>query len=412
MPRPAPPAAPSTTAAPPARAPRRRSPATAWLQQLKLLAELPYQPAVLLPSVLATLRHGVRADFGNAIQLQPDTLAPLRMTTERFSEPTTRYAQQWPQDFFELQPIATQVASDGDSLRRYALSPEYEHCRPYLHYYGPLGARWSTGVPLRDAAGRAHALLFLHRRREWGPFSDAEQALLRRARQALMPLTAPRSAAAPAPGDVPQHSLRASASIVVGQNGRFLGVSSQASRMLFDSQLPQPGDTRWASPSLEALPRAVADAARALLRHTGAGPLPPLQSSFPGLAGQFRYRVEALDAPAPEGAGADSSVRPAMLAIHVHELEPTAVALARRLMHWPLSQQEKRVLVASITCPEQQPLARHLGITTNTLKSHVNHMLRRTKAASRQALVSQILQGGDGERASFAPASGHEARAP
>lgn len=249
--------------------------------------------------------------------------------------------------------------------------------------------RWSTGVPLYCASGRAHALLFLHRRRELGPFSDAEQALLRRARQALMPLATPRANAA---DHAPQYSLRANATIAIGQDGRFIATSGEAIRMLFDSQLPPPGDTRWVSPELGALPPAMANAARALLRPTGTGPLPPLHCSLTGLAGEFRYRAEALDAPPPDHASGGAPMRPDMVAVHIQEREPTELALARRLLHWPLSPQEKRVLIASLSCPEQQPLAQRLGITTNTLKSHVSHMLRRTGASSRQALVAQIMQ--------------------
>lgn len=388
--------------APPARPPRRRSSTVAWLQQLRLLAELPYRPAVLLPAVLATLRRGVRADFGNAIELEPRTLAPLHMVTERFSSATTRYAQQSPQDFFELLPIDLQVASQGEALRRYALSAEYERCRPYLHYYAPLGVRWSTGVPLRDAEGHAQALLFLHRRREWGPFTDVEQALLRRAARALLALTLPR------PREpvrtAPAQSLRARATLVLGPDGRFLGSSAQARRMLFDSQLPEPGDTRWAGTDLRALPPAVADAAAALLRGD-AERLAPLHCTLGGLAGEFGYLVEPLRAPPADGADADSSDGPAMVAVHIHDLEPTELALARRLICLPLSLQQKRVLLASLACPEQQALAERLGISLNTLKSHVSQILRHTGASSRQALVSQILQSGDDPAASDWPPS-------
>ena len=58
---------------------------SALLAHLQLLATLPYSVGVLMPSVLYTLRQGLRADYGTFTPLAPRTLRSGAIFAERFS---------------------------------------------------------------------------------------------------------------------------------------------------------------------------------------------------------------------------------------------------------------------------------------------------------------------------------------
>ena len=100
-------------------------------------------------------------------------------------------------------------------------------------------------------------------------------------------------------------------------------------------------------------------------------------------AGRFDFRAERLLV-----TGTDQP----QVAVTITHLEPTDITVARQLMNWPLSSQEKRLLIASVRQPSQQQLAEHLGITIGTLKSYVNRLQSKLELPSRQAIIDKVLE--------------------
>lgn len=358
---------------------------SAWLAHLQLLAELPYAFDALIPSVLSALRQGLRADYGTFTPLQPHTLRSGAIFAERFEPNVMGWLCAARETAQAAHSAELMVRSDGNSRRALCLAPGYEDNPLYRHILGPLGTRWSMTAPLLDAAGKVRGLLYLHRAAAHGPFSDAEQAQLRRARDVLRPLAHPRPAAAGADERIPRVDLRR-ASLVMDGRGRFIGMGAGAREMLYRCAEPGPGATAWLEPGAEALPAPVRADALAMLRaaQRRSGVPQPAPRRLRGQAGEYEFRLELLDAPS---GGAD-----AMVVVHVQQQEPADITLARRLARWKLSPQERRLLTGSLRHPEQHALAEHLGVSLHTLKSYSKEMIRRHGFASRQHMAEAVLR--------------------
>ena len=358
---------------------------SAWLAHLQLLATLPYSLDVLMPSVLYTLRQGLRADYGTFTPLEPRTLRSGAIFAERFAPQVMGWLCAARETAQAAHSAEAMVRSDGESRRALCLAPGYEDSPLYRHILGPLGTRWSMTAPLLDAAGTARGLLYLHRGAAHGPFSDAEQRLLRQARDVLRPLAHPRLPAAGAHERMPRMNLR-KASVVMDGRGRFIGMGDGAQEMLYRCAEPGPGATAWLAPGVEALPAPVmADALNLLhaARQRSGVPQPPPRR-LRGQAGEYEFRLELLGAPT---GGPD-----AMAVVHLRHQEPADITLARRLARWKLSPQERRLLTCSLRHPDQHALAEHLGVSLHTLKSYSKEMIRRHGFASRQDMTRAVLR--------------------
>lgn len=358
---------------------------SAWLAHLQLLATLPYSVDVLMPSVLYTLRQGLRADYGTFTPLAPRTLRSGAIFAERFSPDVMGWLCAARETAQALHSVEAMVRTDGESRRALCLKPGYEDNPLYRHILQPLGTRWSMVAPLLDATGQACGLLYLHRGAAHGPFSDAEQRLLRRARDVLQPLAGRRQPAAEDDDGIARVGLRR-ASVVVDGRGRFIGMGDGAREMLYRCAAPEPGATAWLAPDVDALPAQVMDDLLDALR--AAPQRAPAPHAAPrrlrGQAGEYEFRLELLGAPV-------HSTDPTAV-VHLRHLEPADITLARRLPHWKLSPQERRLLVNSLRHPHPHALAERLGVSLHTLKSYSKEMIRRHGFASRHDMANAVLQ--------------------
>ncbi|HOB66685.1 GAF domain-containing protein [Ottowia sp.] len=358
---------------------------SAWLAHLQLLATLPYPVDVLTPTVLYTLRRGLRADYGTFTPLEPRTLSSGAIYAERFSPAVMGWLCAARQTAQATHSTEMMVRSDGESRRVLCLAPGYEDNPLYRHILQPLGTRWSMTAPLLDATGQAHGLLYLHRGAAHGPFSEAEQRLLRRARDVLQPLAQRHAGALLDDEPVTRLSVR-QASLVLDGNGRFMGMGDGAREMLYRCAAPLPGASAWLAPNVDALPAPVLDDVLIALhaaRHRAPAPrFAPRR--LRGQAGDYEFRVEWMGETA---GGADATA-----VVHLRHLEPADITLARRLSRWKLSPQERRLLITSVRHPHPHVLAERLGVSLHTLKSYSKEMIRRHGFASRQDMVNAVLQ--------------------
>lgn len=353
---------------------RRRD--TAWLDHLELLAELPYPAPVLMPTVLAALRHGFRADFGGFGLVSGEHLQPVAYWTERMTVAVLRALAAHMDDMFTEFPLRQQLASDGEVVRLIQAMPGYEDHWHHREILEPLGIRWAMGVPVFDEQGGCDGFLYLYRSAEGGPFNDLEQARLRAARDRLRALHRQPSEV------LPPCALRPGSTAVLSldMSGRMLAKGRKAIELLYLCHDARMGMLDWAADDLSALPAPVREMVRPLLDGT---PGPEVGRCTLDLdAGRFDFRAERL---------LTTGTQQTQVALTITHLEPTDITVARQLMDWPLSQQEKRILVASTRQPSSQQLAEHLGVTTSTLKSYINRLQAKLGQPSRQAIVDQLL---------------------
>lgn len=348
-----------------------------WLAHLELLAELPYPAPVLMPTVLAALRSGFNADFGGFGLVSGEHLQPVAYWTERMTVSALRALAVHQDEMFTEFPLRQQLESDGEVVRLIQTMPGYEDHWHYRDILGPLGMRWAMCVPVFDQQGGCDGFLYLYRRAESGPFSNAEQARLRAARDRL------RSLHQHPPAGLPPCPLRAAGTAVLNldTSGQMLAKGKKAIELLYLCHDARMGMLDWAADDLTALPAPVRDMLQPLLA-TSTGTDMGL-CSVDVAAGRFDFRAERLLA-----TGTDQP----QVAVTITHLEPTDITVARQLMNWPLSSQEKRLLIASVRQPSQQQLAEHLGITIGTLKSYINRLQAKLGQPSRQAIIDKVLK--------------------
>lgn len=356
----------------------------AWLSHLEILAELPYPGPMLVPAVVSAVRAGIDADFGAFGWVEGEHLRPVAFWSERMTEPVFRSFIAHLDVFFDEFPLRAHLESDGDAARLAQMMPGYEKHWHLTELLEPLGTRWATGVPIKGLDGACEGFLYLYRRADAGPYTDAEQAKLRRARDRLVGLHAAPTLGLAACPERPA----ARATLQFSLDGRMTARSANAIELLYLSHDARMGVLDWAAHNLSALPPSPRAMVEQLLVAPGVPPL--AQCELVLAAGRLHFRgarLEPLDGGAP------------LVSVDIQHMEPIDLALARRLLDWPLSPQEKRLLLASTRQPGQQVLADALGITVGTLKAYVNRLQRRFDVSSRQALIERILGAPDPDRA-------------
>lgn len=355
--------------------PRRQT--NVWLNHLELLAGLPYPAPVLMPTVLAALRRGFNADFGGFGLVRGERLQPVAYWTERMTVSALRALAAHQDELFTEFPLRQQLESDGEAVRLIQASPGYEDHWHHREILEPLGIRWAMCVPVLYRHGGCDGFLYLYRSAAGGPFSNDEQALLRAARDRLRSLHEH-----PGTDDLPPCPLRPAGTAVLNldASGAMLAKGRKAIELLYLCHDARMGMLDWAADDLTALPAPVRHMLQTLLSQPAG---PDVASCTLNLdAGRFDFRAERL-----LSTGTD---RP-QVAVTITHLEPTDITVARQLMDWTLSTQEKRILVASTRQPSSQQLASHLGVTTSTLKSYINRLQAKLEQPSRQAIIDQLL---------------------
>jgi len=350
----------------------------AWLTQLELLASLPHAATALIPAVVAAVRDGVDADFGAFGWVEGEHLRPVAFWSERMTEPVFRAFTSHLDVFFDEFPLRIQLDSDGEAIRAFQDIPDYESHWHLTEILAPLGTRWATGVPVRDGHGQCCGFLYLYRRAEAGRFTDDEQAVLRRARDQLAGLHAVADVTRAAP-----LRLTATATFQFDAQGVMVARSARAIELLYLCQDVRIGVLDWARQDIEALPEAPRQLVRALLANrAGDNDGTATACSLDLSAGRFDFRVERLQR--LDGGAAQATVT-------IHHWQPADIVVARQLAGWPLSAQEKRLIVATARQQEHKDIADSLGITVGTLKVYVNRLNTKLGVDSRQAFVDRLL---------------------
>jgi len=349
---------------------------SAWLAHLRLLADLPYPAPTLVPHIVAAVRSGIDADFGAFGWVEGAHLRPVAFWSERMTVGVFRTFSAHLDVFFDEFPLRMQLDSDGEACRGFQDMPGYESHWHLTEILAPLGTRWAMGVPILDRAGACTGFLYLYRRAEAGRFTDAEQTRLRQARDQL------RGLAALPEGMTPSCGLRPAsvATLHFDNAGRLLARGARAIELLYLCHDVRMGVMDWAGHDLSVMPAEPRAMLRAHLDTEGVGEIG--KCSLLNSAGRFDFRAERLQA--LDGSGTHTAVT-------IHHWEPVDITVARQLAQWPLSAQEKRLIVASARQLGHKEIADSLGITVGTLKGYVNKLKTKLGVDSRQDIIERLL---------------------
>jgi DNA-binding CsgD family transcriptional regulator len=341
------------------------------------MAELPYPSRALMPAVAAVLREHIDWDLILFGWDERATLKPLSYWAEPIvGEILQHYVENFGKFTQEI-PLQAMLDSNGHLLRTAETFPEYEQSSIFRDLLEPYGVRWGMSAPIY--LGEAEVGFFgIFRRREPGRYADADQERLDKVALALVDLDRSHNplAALPAPGN--REAMLAS--MLMNRDGRVLGLSRNARNILFLARREGMGPPDWARADDQALPPEVA----ARLKELFATPDRNYDEVRLGLPwGGFDFVLEKMEL---AGERPDTVVN-----IVIRHHEPLDIAVARALWGWPLSPQEKRILVASARNPGRAELAAALGLTEGTLRHYINELQSRLGVASRQELIEQVL---------------------
>lgn len=361
-----------------------------WLAHLKLLADLPYAPLTVAPALLDTLVAGFAADQAEFLWCgcggDPRQLMPVNLYSQRFSEPVMRWVMNHQEAFTTLAPFEEQLRTDGESMRDLIKDPAYRHTAVFRKAMDPLGKHWVMGVPLLSASGECQGFLYVQRDGMYAPFSDAEQAQLRRARDRVKTLG---SCAVPATASLPRMASR-TALLRFDCNGCVRARSDNAfALLLYCHAAPLRNPGCFQRHDLAVLPDPFADYVGRMLNDLDAPGEVTLPLEHSG--GLFSLRAERLmrEDGCPE------------VLVAISQLEPWDLVVARQIRDWSLAPHEKKLVVALMHPYSQRELITHLNCTLGTLKGYINRLYGKLNIQSRDELKG-LLEEQSGHP-SFAP---------
>jgi len=349
----------------------------AWFDHLRIMAELPYPSRALMSSIAAVLGQHFQWDFIAFGWDDRQTLQPLGYWAEPVvGEILKTYADNFAK-FAEEMPLGILLESRGRVLRMAEASAEYEQSRLYTELLQPYGVRWGLAVPVylgEDGLG----FLGTFRRREHGPYTDADQHRLDKVGLALGDLDRRHNPLAALPKPASREAMIAS--MLINRQGRVLGLSRNARNILFLSSKAGMGLPDWARADWHALPPEVTMKVKSLFAAEHRDHL-EVRLRLPW--GGFDFVLEKIEL---------AGERPETVAnVIIRHHEPLDIAVARALWGWPLSPQEKRILIASARNPSRAQLAAALGLTEGTVRHYINEIQGRMGVSSRQEVIEQIL---------------------
>lgn len=350
---------------------------TAWLDQVRLVAGLDYPDWALMPSLMALARAHVDGDVFSFMWFDQALERPAALWIDPVNDAAYQGFLAGHLDIFDEYPVQIMLESRGRAIRALEGTPEYATGPMYQNVLEPLGVHWGMGVPVVLGNGRT-GFANVCRRRERGPYSDADWSLWERFASCLSEL----GRATYRWSSLPAAPLREtdSTTLWLGRDGRIVTHGPSLRRILFLLQRKELGPPLWARCDRQALPSELLNAADQI----GQPDAPPrLELSLERDSGRFHAVLEQMQSTP------DLPLAPLSISIRHHE--PVNLAVARSLWAWPMSPQEKRILVATARQASLLQTADILGISHGTLKGYINALLARFSVDARNALLTAVL---------------------
>lgn len=346
----------------------------AWLDHLRLMTELPYPSWALIPSIVSVVKHHLKADVFNFGWSEPDALRPKAEWMNPVVDQAYCFFMANKDDVFQELSIRAMLERTDQSLPKRESAPAFD----LKQLLGPNGVCWGASTPFA-IGGNKLGLLSLYRRDSEGSYSDAEWNRLDEVGSILGQLDRETGFK-----DLPatQFGKAQTASVLLNLQGQIVSYSPEARERLFLSRQTGTTPPEWSRTDKQALPHAVQAAFDELVATESACDRRVQVLDFAW--GRFEFTLEKMPIV--------SNDWDCVINVVIQHHEPLDVILARALWGWPLSPQEKRILIASTHNPSLAQMAEVLDISLGTLKGYINELQSRLEVASRQQLIDKILR--------------------
>lgn len=348
----------------------------AWLSHISLMAELPYPSWALMPSIGAVVRAHIPCAVMNFGWADLASLQPLATWVHPLKPMVYQRFLANPQEVFDDVPIKAMRDSHGRFLQMVEALPEYEQAPIFKDMLSAYGARW--GLSTLVTTSKWFGFMTLYRQAALGPYAEEDWGKMMEVGQALSRLDDESPLA-----EIPTSGLReaVSSTLLLTQDGSILSQSPAAQDMLFLARQTGMGPPEWARDDWHAMPNAVVDAAKTLFESEAPFISQKVTKKLPW--GQFDFSLEKMQT--------QQIGLPTLINVTISHHEPLDIAVARHLWGWPMSPQEKRILIASARNASLEQLAKALNISLGTLKNYANELLTRFDVPTRQGLITKVL---------------------
>lgn len=350
----------------------------AWLDHLRVMAELPYPSWALMPAIARIVRHHIDGPLFNFGWSDRKTLQPLAMWVSPVNDKVYRYFMSNTDAVFDEVSIRAMLDSRGRLLRTIEAAPAYEQSGFFAELLNPSGVRWGLSTPVTMHDGDWVGFLTVYRPRERGPYAEGDQARIDKVSTALSDLDRRANPLRTLPAAGYREAV--TATLLLHRDGRILAQSPDVRDMLFLSRRTGMGPPEWARPDWHALPPEINAAAESMFADPAASARRELRQQLDW--GRFDFILEKMPL------ALDSA--DAIVCVTIRHHEPLDIAVASGLWGWPMSPREKRILIASARNPSRAELAEALGLAEGTLKEYIGEMQGRLGVASRQELIDRI----------------------
>jgi DNA-binding CsgD family transcriptional regulator len=349
----------------------------AWLDQVRLVAGLPYPDWALMPSLVTLAKAHVNGDVFSFMWFDSALERPAALWIDPVNDAAYQGFLAGHPDIFDEYPVQIMLNSRGRAIRALENTPEYATGPMYRSVLEPLGVHWGMGVPVTFGGGNV-GFVSVCRHRDRGPYGDADWALWEKFAACLGELGGARYRWSVLPAAAFRETD--SATLWLGRDGRILTHGSSLRRILFLLQSKELGPPLWARCDRKALPEELLNAVEQLSQPDAAG---RVELDLERDSGRFHAVIEQMQSTP------DFPLAP--LGISIRHQEPIDLAVARLLWTWPMSPQEKRILVATARQASLNQTAEVLGISPGTLKGYINTLLARFALESRDDLLEEVL---------------------
>ncbi len=355
---------------------RNRSTA-AWLAHVRLAASLPYPSWVLMPTLLTLAREHVDGAVFSFMWFDRAEERPTALWIDPINDAAYRgYLAGHPEIFMEY-PVQQMLEGRGRAIRALERTPEYETGPMYQCVLRPLGVHWGMGVPVA-MGGDGLGFVSVCREREKGSYDDADWGLWDRFADCLGGLESRLNRWATLP--CADFRETTSSTLWLDREGRLRTHGPMLRRLLFLLRHKGLGPPDWSRCDSSALPAEILPALASMFDEHAPS---TLERRLECDAGRFHFVLERMQV-TPE------QPEP-LVGVTIRHHEPLDLIAARRLWGWPLSPQEKRILIATARHASLAQMAGSLGIGLGTLKGYNNTLLDRFGVESRDALLARVL---------------------
>ena len=352
----------------------------ACLNHLRILSELPYPSWSLIPSIMSIVRKHIAGSVSVFVWINKKTLQPISI----WVDPVNNEAYCNCINYFNeiigcVLPAKEMISSKGRAIKYIENDPSYEKSIMYEKVFKPYGIHWGMSIPV-NMSGDSLGFMGISRPKEAGQYSMQGWANWDLIGNSLQKLDQPQNSWVLLPD--PDYREVECSTLWFNSEGGIIAQGNQAKNLLFLAQQNGMEAPNWVRADWRALPPSIYLEAKKILSSSWQN---VSEKTLNFKWGKFTFLLEKM----PLILNGNEQVT---LNVTIRYFEPYDISIARALWGWPLSPQEKRILIASTRHPSLSQLSRTLGLTLGTLKNYINRLDARFSVDSREVLNELVWE--------------------